>query len=44
MQIRLKFFKKGILNFIRPMPNIIYNIRNPLGVKYLTRLKIDLII
>ena len=33
-------FKKRILSFIRPMPNSIYNIRNPLGVKYLTRLRI----
>ena len=32
-------FKKRILSFIRPMQNSIYNIRNPLGVKYLTRLR-----
>ena len=39
MQIRLKCLKK-LLTFIRPMPNSIYNIHNPLGVKYLTRLRI----
>ena len=33
-------FKKRLLSFIRPMPNSIYNIHNPLGVKYLTRLRI----
>ena len=33
-------FKKRILSFIRPMPDSIYNIDNPLGVKYLTRLKV----
>ena len=35
-----KFFKECILSFIRPMPNSIYNIHNPLGVKYLARLRI----
>ena len=35
-----KVFKKRLLSFIRPMPNSIYNIHNPLGVKYLTRLRI----
>ena len=40
MQICLKFLKKRVLGFIKPMPNIIYNIHNPLGVKYLTRLSI----
>ena len=33
-------FKKRLLSFIRPMPNSIYNIHNPLGVIYLTRLRI----
>ena len=33
-------FKKHILNFIRPLPNSIFNIHNPLGIKYLTRLRI----
>ena len=32
--------KKRVLSFIRPMPNYIYNIHNPLAVKYLTRLTI----
>ena len=36
----LKVFKKRLLTFIRPMPNSIYKIHNPLGVKYLTRLRI----
>ena len=33
-------FRKRLLSFIRPMPNSIYSIRNPPGIKYLTRLKI----
>ena len=36
----IKIFKKYILSFIKPMPNCIYIIHNPLGVKYLTRLRI----
>ena len=39
MQIRLKFLKNA-LSFIKPMPNSIYNIHNPPGVKYLTRLRL----
>ena len=39
MQIRLKCLKK-LLTFIRPMSNSIYNIHNPLAVKYITRLRI----
>ena len=35
-----KVFKKRLLSFIRPVPNSIYNIHNPLGGKYLTRLRI----
>ena len=35
-----KVLKKRLLSFIRSMPNSIYNIHNPLGVKYLTRLRI----
>ena len=35
-----KVFKKLLLSFVRPMPNSIYNIHNPLGFKYLTRLRI----
>ena len=37
-----KVFKKCILSLIRPMPNSIYNTYNPLGVKYITRLRIRL--
>ena len=33
-------FKKRALSFIRPMLNRSYDIHNPLGVKYLTRLRI----
>ena len=33
-------FKKRILSFFRPISNSIYNIHNPLGIKYLTRLRI----
>ena len=35
-----KVFRKRLLSFIRPIPNSIYNIHNPFGVKYLTRLRI----
>ena len=35
-----KVFKKRLLSFIRPVPNSFYNIHNPLGGKYLTRLRI----
>ena len=31
-------FEKRVLSFISPMPNSIYNIHKPLGVKYLTKL------
>ena len=31
----LAIFKKRILEFIRPKPNSIFNIHNPLGIKYL---------
>ena len=33
-------FKKRLLSFTRPMTNSIYNIHNPLVVKYVTRLRI----
>ena len=36
-------FKKHILSFIRLLPNSIFNIHNPLGIKYLTRLRIGFI-
>ena len=35
-------FKKRILKFIRPKPNSIFNIHNPVGIKYLTRLRLVL--
>ena len=34
------FFKKRILKFIRPLPNSTFNIHNPLGIKYLTRIRV----
>ena len=33
-------FKKRILEFIRPKANSIFNIHNPTGIKYLTRLRL----
>ena len=36
----LEIFKKRILDFIRPSPNSIFNIHNPLGIKHLTRLRV----
>ena len=33
-------FKKSILSFTRAMSKSIYNIHNPLGIKFLTRLRI----
>ena len=33
-------FKKRILEFIRPKANSIFNIHNPMGIKYLTRLRL----
>ena len=36
-----QIFKKRILTYIRPKPNAIFNIHNPLGIKYLTMLRID---
>ena len=38
-----EFFKKRVLSFIRLITISIYNIHNPLGVKYLTRLGIRFI-
>ena len=35
-----KVFRKRLLSFIRSMPNSIYNIHSPPGVKYRTRLRI----
>ena len=33
-------FKKPILKFIRPVPNPIYTINDPIGLKHLTRLRL----
>ena len=33
-------FKNSLLNFIRPKPNTIFRIHNPLGIKLLTRLRV----
>ena len=38
----LNTFKKKILNLIRPYENIIFHIHNPLGIKLLTRFRLDL--
>ena len=34
-------FKKGLLVFIRPKASLVYNIHNPLGLKLLTRLRVN---
>ena len=33
-------FKKHLLGFIRPKSNSIFDINNPIGIKYLTRLRL----
>ena len=33
-------FEKRLLEFIRPKANNIFNIHNPMGIKYLTRLRL----
>jgi len=35
-------FKKNLLGFIRPSPNCVFNIHNPAGLKFLTRLRLGL--
>ena len=35
--------KKRLLEFIRPQANSIFNIHNPMAIKYLTRLKLGFI-
>ena len=35
-------FRKSLLNFIRPSPNAFYNVHNPTGLKFLTRLRLGL--
>ena len=34
-------FKKGLLAFIRPKMNPVYNIHDPIGLKFLTRLRVN---
>ena len=36
------FFKKSILQFIRPTPNRTFKCHNPIGIKLITRLKLSL--
>ena len=38
----LSMFKSALLKFIRPSQRPIYNVHNPLGLKYLTRLRLGL--
>ena len=38
----ISVFKKKILNFIRPSPNSVFDIRNPKGIKLITRLRLGL--
>ena len=35
----ISVFKEKILNFIRPLPNSVFDIRNPKGIKLVTRLR-----
>ena len=39
--VALEIFKNHLLNFIKPSYNNICNLNNPLGLKLLTRLRID---
>ena len=39
---RLKAFKKNLLKFIRPFPNIVFNCHNGERIKYLKRLRLGL--
>ena len=38
----LSIFKMNLLNFIRPCANSIFNIKNPYGIKLLTRMRLGL--
>ena len=38
----ISIFKKGLLKFIRPKPQPVYNIIDPIGLKLLTRLRVNL--
>ena len=39
---RLNIFKKKLLNFIHPCANSIFDIHNPLGITFITRLRLGL--
>ena len=38
----LPLFKKRLLSFIRPEQNTVFDVHNPVGLKYLTRLRLGL--
>ena len=38
----IRIFKKRLLEFVRPLPNSIFGIYNPYGIKLLTRLHLGL--
>ena len=38
----INVFKKSLLQFIRPSRSAIYNVHDPIGLKYLTRLRLQL--
>ena len=38
----IRIFKKGLLEFIRPLPNSIFDIYYPFDVKLVTRLRLGL--
>ena len=38
---KISKFKQTLLDFIRPKPNSVYNINDPLGLKLLTRLRLN---
>ena len=40
--IRISVFMEKILNFIQPSPNSVFDIRNPKGIKLITRLRLGL--
>ena len=39
---KISSFKKALLGFIRPIPAAVYNINDPVGLKLLTRLRVNL--
>ena len=39
---KISSFKKALLGFIRPIPAATYNINDPVGLKLLTRLRVNL--